>query len=96
MNQQKVYAPLNCKEAKNQFGSYLRVGFNAQKMIDFIQTNVTEGGFINLDIIRRKEEGRFGETHTAVLNTWKPSKDVRPQQDPAVRKPTVIDPEDVP
>ncbi len=70
----KIWADgLSIKSKQLSFGTILTVGVNAEKFITFLQKNKNEKGYVNLDIVERKELGKFGETHNCSLNTWKPS-----------------------
>jgi len=33
----------------------------------------TNSGWCNIDISKRKEIGKYGETHSGYINTWKPT-----------------------
>lgn len=68
----KIYAPVTVKQIQTQYGSLLKFSFNAEKMLAFIQQHTNERGYVNLNINERKEVGRFGDTHTASLDTWQP------------------------
>ena len=53
-----------------RFGDYgqIKVSF---KLAD-VQQYVNDKGYVNLVIAERKEVGKYGETHTVTIDTWKP------------------------
>lgn len=70
-NNKKVYVDgIRIKSRQTSFGEVLALGINADKVIDFLQKNKNESGYVNIDILPRKEVGTYGETHSATLNTW--------------------------
>jgi hypothetical protein len=52
----------------------LKLSIKADAMIDFINQHKNEKGYLNLGISERREIGKYGETHTVWLDTWKPTK----------------------
>ena len=67
------FAPLNLKEHRFKDGStVLNASANAEKLIEWISDNKNERGYINLKISPRKTPGKYGDTHFAYLDTWKP------------------------
>lgn len=72
-NNKKVYVDgIRIKSRETSFGQVLSLGINVDKVIDFLKKNKNESGYVNIDILPRKEVGTYGETHSATLNTWKP------------------------
>ena len=76
MAENKIYVPkCSAKHVKFSNGnSILKVGIHVDAMIEFLRQHVNEKGYVNLGISRRKEEGKYGETHTVWLDTWKPTR----------------------
>lgn len=72
MNEPKIYAPATAKQIETNYGPLLKVSFSADKMILFINTHRNERGYVNLTISNRKEVGKYGDTHSVALDTWKP------------------------
>lgn len=74
MSEAKIYFPKSqLKEVKfNDGGSILKIGLHAETAIAFIKEHANDRGFINLVVSQRKEPGRFGDTHSLTLDTWKP------------------------
>ena len=47
------------------------------KITDFgqwLSENTNDKGYVNIEIKERKEAGKYGDTHYAVLDEWKPDK----------------------
>ncbi len=73
MSTEKVYAPgTSVKSRKTDFGEVLRLSINLEKFGPFCKENKNQKGWINLEIIPRKETGQYGETHSVKLDTWEP------------------------
>lgn len=70
---EKVYAPIKVETKTGQFGEFHPISFRADKMIEFINANKNEAGYVNLTMQSRKEVGKYGESHSVVLNDWKPT-----------------------
>lgn len=68
-----IYAPVTAKERTGRFGQEFNVSFSAEKMISFIKANTNTKGYCNLKMIKRKEVGKFGDTHSVTLDTWQPT-----------------------
>lgn len=73
----KIYCG-SAKARDTQYGEELTVSVNVSTILE----NLIEYGFtseksnnkyITLKINRRKEVGRFGETHSLTIDTWKPN-----------------------
>lgn len=62
----KIYIG-NGKQSK--FG--VRLSFS-RKDLETMQANLSEKGYINLNLNERKEVGKFWETHSMTVDTWKP------------------------
>jgi hypothetical protein len=89
MAEQKTYVP-RCSARATTFrdgGSVLRISFDADALIEFVKNHTNAKGRINLGVSKRREEGKYGETHTVWLNTWEP----KPKQDapPQAEEPTI-------
>jgi len=70
----KVYAPMTVKSREGNFGEEFRISFNAERLQAFIAQHTNKSGYVNLQMTRRRETGRFGETHNVTLDTWEPSR----------------------
>ena len=57
-----------------EVGNYGHLNVNI-KLTDFIEQVkplVGEKGYVNLTIAKKKEAGKYGDTHYCIENTWKP------------------------
>jgi hypothetical protein len=77
---EKIYAPITIKEISTKYGVMLKVSFRADKMQEFMDANKNAKGYVNLDVNKRKNVGQYGETHSAVLDTWQPNQPAQPSQ----------------
>ena len=50
----------------------LKTSFNVERFIEFLQEHKNEKGYVNTEIKKRKEPGKYGDTHFMALDTWKP------------------------
>jgi len=65
-----IYAKgITVKEGKFGF----KVSVKVQDFIQFLNENVNEKGYVNLDLNKRKEMGKYGETHYFKVDDWKPT-----------------------
>ena len=53
--------------------SILKLNINVAKLIEQLPSLANEKGYVNLGVSERKEKGKFGETHSVWLDTWKPT-----------------------
>lgn len=70
---------LYCGSAKardTQYGEQLTVSIDltecTKQFADYGYISKTDKHFITLKVSRRKEVGKYGETHTVEIDTWKP------------------------
>jgi len=96
----KLYVP-GClaKEQVLEWGTLIHVSFHVPRLLSFVQTHQTDRGYITLDVVPRRELGKYGETHSVSLNTWSPTERAKvkqPQQDLPVQQPKEIYEDDVP
>lgn len=70
MSDKIYFNSITIKEGK--FG--LKVSINYNKFVQEVQQHLNQKGYVNLDINKRKTEGKYGETHYATLNEWTPEK----------------------
>ncbi len=59
---------------KTQFGTKLSI--NVEKFIEELKANQNEKGYVNIELKERREADKYGNTTYAVLDTWKPNKNV--------------------
>jgi hypothetical protein len=73
----------NGKEVKFQDGSSLiRLSFS-KKDIETMLTFLNEKGWVNVNCGKRKETGKYGETHSLSIDEWKPEQKAAPAQQAA-------------
>lgn len=69
----KIYVPKSkAKAVTTKFGQVLKLGFQSEALIEFVKANTNQAGYVNIDIVPRKEADQYGNTHSCVLNNWKP------------------------
>jgi hypothetical protein len=70
---EKIYMPLQCKEVKfNDGGSLINISGRADAVIEFVTKHKNDRGYINLVLAKRRENGKYGETHNVTLSTYEP------------------------
>lgn len=69
MNEPKKY----CGSGKAGKFEQVRIGLKYSDLVP------NEKGFVNIILSKRKELGKFGETHTVYLDTWKPNSQTEQQ-----------------
>jgi hypothetical protein len=67
------------KSKQTTFGEVVSVSINAKTLIEELNKHTNAKGYVNIDLLRRKEADKNGNTHYAVLNEWQPKN----QQPPA-------------
>lgn len=76
------------KELETKNGKFMKMSFNTKKFTDELLGYANEKGYVNCNVGKRKEVGKFGETHYLVLDTWKPDDKNEPKQEPLNKKVT--------
>lgn len=59
------------KVKTGKFG--LKVSGKLEGIYAELKQHVNENGYINLDFNPRKQPGKYGETHSVILDEWKPN-----------------------
>lgn len=88
----KNYAPVNIKERKGEFGTFLSMNFHKEKFIEYLQNCDDLKGYITLTICERKNIGKYGETHNCYENQWRPegaNHDTKPDNNPRPEDDTI-------
>ena len=80
---EKIYVPGSAKEIQTQYGPLLKLSFPVADLVAFVQAHKNAKGWVNMNVSRRKSEGKYGETHTIVLDTWQPSAKPAAKPEPA-------------
>jgi hypothetical protein len=78
-----VYVPKSSAKARDtKIGQVINISFEAVELGKFVRANKNAKGWINLSVLPRKEVGKYGETHSIVLDTFepKPKADAQPAQ----------------
>lgn len=67
------------KTINTKFGEMevIKLSFS-KKDLETLMSNLNEKGWVNLDQVKRKEVGKYGETHSMTIDTWKPSEKSTP------------------
>lgn len=72
---QKTYVNgMFIKTQQTNFGPIIKISCKADDVINFLKQH-SNNGWVDIDLLQKKEVDEKGRTHTAVLNDWKPSKD---------------------
>lgn len=69
---EKVYLNCQAKARQTQYGEVLNIGIKADALIAFAQQHANSRGYVNLTVQKRRETGKFGETHSVTLDTYEP------------------------
>ncbi len=73
MSEKPIYVPKSSvKERQTSFGVCYKVSFKAEELGAFVREHKNEKGFINLEIVPRREPSEYGDTHSIKLDAWKP------------------------
>lgn len=78
---EKVYVPKCSARARDtKYGEMINVSFDVDALVAFAGQHGNAKGRLNLTLSRRKEPGKYGETHSVTLDTFEPT---RRMADPA-------------
>ena len=91
-----VYVPgSSVKARQTTFGEVLKLSFKIEELQKIAKQFKNEKGYLNLEIVPRKEASQYGETHSVKVDTWKPKEGEqgqKPASKPAA-KPKTPEPE---
>lgn len=59
---------ITCKAVQGSYWEFFNISVNIEKL----QELANEKGYVNLVMNKRKEVGKYGETHSFTLNEYKP------------------------
>jgi len=59
---------ISVKEINGQYGSFFNISVNMEKLNEY----ANDKGYVNMVVSKRKEVSQYGETHSVVLNEWRP------------------------
>ena len=73
--EQKIYINgVSAKQITFKSGkTIIKLNINVDRMIEQLERHRNEKGYVNLGISERREPGKYGETHTVWLDTWRPN-----------------------
>ena len=66
---EKIYIK-TVKAKESQYG--VKLAFNAEELIAQIKEHKNDKGYINLELKKRKDADKFGNTHYLEVDTYKP------------------------
>ena len=70
---QKIYPGVQAKEITFNNGvSILKMSFKLDQLLEKLKPDVNGKGYVNLVVNKRREIGKYGETHDVTVDTWKP------------------------
>ena len=70
---QKVYVNgMFVKTQQTNYGPIIKISCKVEDVIKFLQDNQSNG-WVDIDLLQKREVDEKGRTHTAVLNDWKPT-----------------------
>jgi len=81
----KTYMKGSAKLRQTNYGPILKISFKADDIIAFAKQHANARGYLNLDIVERKEVGQYGDTHSIVLDDFVPQTGAGARQDDARR-----------
>jgi hypothetical protein len=74
MTEQKQYVPgMFLREKQTKYGTMLNVSIDAGKLAEWMREKKDDKGFVKITIAPRREP-KGDITHTAWLDTWKPTR----------------------
>lgn len=94
----KKYVPKSsAKQRDGTYGPILKLGFHADTLIEFVRQNKNAAGYINFEVMERREPSAYGDTHSVSLDTFVPERrESRPLPPPKAKdwSPGTATPED--
>jgi len=67
-----IYLKCSAKEIKSKYGTKVVIGVRASDLTEFADKHKNARGYVNLVVQQRKEPGKFGDTHSVILDTYEP------------------------
>jgi hypothetical protein len=67
---EKTYAKGIFVTERNQY--FMSVNIKFEDFMQFCKQHINEKGYVPLTFGKKKEVGKFGDTHWVALNDWKP------------------------
>jgi hypothetical protein len=78
MNEKKEKVFVNgifVKSTATAYGDILKLSIKTDDLVEFFKQH-QNNGWVNIDLLKKREVDEKGRTHTAVLNTWNANKGV--------------------
>lgn len=68
--QKKTYVNgIFIKTQQTAYGDILKLSIKTDDLVEFFKQH-QNNGWVNIDLLKKREADEKGRTHTAVLNTW--------------------------
>jgi len=80
MSNEKIYVG-GAKEKTGNFGVFHSISFSAQDL-ETLKQNLNEKGYVNLNMNQRQSPSQYGQTHSLVIDTWRPAPQGQAPQQP--------------
>ena len=71
MSEKKYYGNVKTHTFSNGDEMY-KIGLSADDL-NHMLSQINEKGYVNLNMTKRKDVGQYGQTHSIVLDDWKPT-----------------------
>ncbi len=71
MRPNKIFVPKSFAKEVGDYGT-VSLSFDAAELVQFIHTHTNSTGKLRLNLCKKREAGKFGETHYLELDQWKP------------------------
>lgn len=69
------------KEKSGQWGNFWNLSFSKDELLK-MANHINDRGYINLKVTKRKETGKFGETHSCYIDNFVPQRNSAPKKSP--------------
>jgi hypothetical protein len=69
------------KEKSGKWGTFWNLSFNKDELLK-MANYLNDRGYVNLKVTKRKEMGKFGETHSCYIDNYVPKRDSAPSKSP--------------
>ena len=79
MSEKKYVNGLFIKEKSTQYGSLMNVSINVEGFKSELDSLQQNKGYVNLTFFKRKEADKYGNTHYAIVNEFKPETKTEPE-----------------
>lgn len=63
-----TYIKGNAKAIEGQYGEFFNISLNVEDLAQYIN----DKGYVNITMSKRKEVGKFWDTHSLILNEYTP------------------------